>query len=178
MNLSEELISKKYADSYYLSKGESLEKKKAELEKVMEVVKKEINYFTHPLINVGVKKMILDKICDADIKKTSAYRLMEVLISNGRIKSLDLIYSKFVERYLESAGFYKVELRARYSPNEEEKNKINQIFFETAGKKAVINFQKDENIIGGFILKWKDKIFDSTLNHKINSLREEIEKEL
>lgn len=178
MNLYEELISQKYASSYYNSKAETVEKKKTNLEKMIETVSKEINYFTHPIIPREVKKTLLDKISDSEIKKTSAFRLVEVLVLNGRIKLLRRIYEKFSELHLEKDGFEKVDVLAKNSLSENEKNKINEIFNAITGKKAMINFKKDDNIIGGVILKWKDKILDLTVDKRLRLITDEVEKEL
>ncbi|GEM_PF-3255131 len=178
MNLYEELISQKYASSYYNSKAEPVEKKKTNLEKMMETVNKEINYFTHPIIPRELKKIILDKMSDSEIKKTSAFRLVEVLVLNGRIKLLRRVYEKFSELYLEKDGFEKVDVLAKNSLSENEKNKINEIFNSITGKKAMINFKKDDNITGGVILKWKDKILDLTVDKRLKLITDEVEKEL
>ena len=161
-----------------MAEGEDLELKKTNLEKIILNIEKEMNNLTHPIITAEIKKFILDKIVDNAIKKSIAYRLVCVLISDGKIKIIGGVYDKFVDLYLKSKGMSKLVVKARYQLSKEEEDKISYVFESIAGEKPVMDFKVDDNIIGGFLMKWEDKVFDSTINKKIDMLKTELEKEM
>ena len=58
--------------------------------------------------------------------------------------------------------------------NKLEKKSISDIFREVTGRTPVVKYVQDKNIIGGFLMKWDDKVFNSKINHKIESLKDRI----
>ncbi|MEF3280656.1 MAG: ATP synthase F1 subunit delta [Elusimicrobiota bacterium] len=179
MNISDISISKKYAFAYFLAQGESVEKKKERIFEIASVVKQNADFFINPSIGVEVKWEILDKIITDDLKNSAARRLVEILIENKKIQLLTIIVDEFERLYFESKKHIKMEVRARHPLSEKEKNDIILTFKEATGITPVIKFVEDKSIIGGFIMRWDDRIFDSTINQKINLLEKEvIEKEI
>ncbi len=178
MNLQEYSIIKKYSYAYYISEGESIEKKKENLEKIIVLIEKYIDFLSHPFVNIEIKNEIIGKIVSNELKKTLAYRLALVLISSSKIKLIDKIYSVFMDYYNESKGYIRVDLRVKNIPSKNEEEKLKDFLKDLIQKKPLLNFIKDDSIIGGFYIRWDDKVLDLTLNKRLEIIKNQLEKEI
>ncbi|NLH39681.1 MAG: F0F1 ATP synthase subunit delta [Elusimicrobia bacterium] len=174
MNLNDRVISKKYAMAYFMSSGEDEELKKNNLKKIINETADVMDYFINPVINLEIKLTILDRVISSEIKGSLSEKLFSILISTKRIALVESISEEFEKIYLDSKKMTQLELRAKYSLDDFEKKAISDNFKAVTGKTPVIKFVQDKNIIGGFLMKWDDKVFNSTINQKIESLKDKI----
>lgn len=174
MKLNDRVISKKYAMAYFMSSGENAELKRNNLKKIIDETEDVMDYFINPVINPEIKLIILDRVISADLKGSLSEMLFSILISTKRITLIKSISEEFEKIYLDSKKMVEVELVSKNNLDDTEKKFISDIFREVTGRTPVVKYVQDKNIIGGFLMKWDDKVFNSTINHKIESLKDRI----
>jgi len=176
MNTFSSYIAKKYAVAYAFCRGEDIDEKKKIFDSIINEIDKNMFYFSNPTIPFDVKREILEKILYM-YKNKSINKILLMMIKNKRIKLIREVYKKFSRIYLDLKNMIEVDVVSRYDLNENQKQMISSLFFKLTTKKPQIRILKDENVIGGFIIKWDDKVIDASINKKLALLKENLIKE-
>jgi len=66
------------------------------------------------------------------------------------------------------------QIVSSYDLNDVEKNKIIEIINSKFGKISKANFLIDKSILGGIIIKFKDKMIDLSLSEKLTKIEESV----
>jgi len=171
MNTTNFYIAQKYAISYFMSKGENIEDKKKNFDEVIDKINKNLFYLSNPSISLDVKKQVIEKIL-GPYKNKQIASLLFIMIKNKRINLIKEVYKRFNAMYFDWKNMIEVDVISRHELTDKDKEIISSIFLKLTSKKPYIKVWKDDSIIGGFIIKWDDKIIDATINKKINLIVE------
>jgi len=113
-------------------------------------------------------KSLLEKEKDKEKRKDIILNWIELLKKHGRILEGDKIIKKIEDEWDEKEGKGIV-----YTPNLEQKSKLEKIFKEAD---AEMEWNIDPKLLAGWRIIWKDSIIDNSLQtqlHKLkNSLKE------
>jgi F-type H+-transporting ATPase subunit delta len=92
-----------------------------------------------------------------------------------KIKKLDLI-PEIIEKLKEISKEENesASVVSSYELNEDEKNNITEILNSKFGKVSIVNFTIDKSILGGVIIKYKDKMIDLSLLGKLTKIEESV----
>lgn len=96
-----------------------------------------------------------------------------ILIVNNRVYLLSAIIEHFKEIVLESAGVLQAEITI--CNDDDLSADIKQQLSEASGKKVSLKIVKDNNILGGFVLKVHNKVMDYSLKNRLNKLKKILE---
>jgi len=101
---------------------------------------------------------------------------LKTLISNKRIKLFEDMFQTFGDYYFEKKDFQKVELISSF-PLEKETSDIIKARLEDKLLKTVILSEKcDPSILGGYIVKIGEKLYDSSVKSRLDQLKETLSK--
>jgi len=123
-----------------------------------------------PVIKTETKKSILSEIFGKLISKDSI-SFIEFTINKGREEILPEILEKFESLKDEYTGFVKVDVITAFSFTEEQKLQLQERFESHLKKKARLTFKVDKSIIGGFIAKVGDTVYNASMAHQLGLLR-------
>lgn len=92
-----------------------------------------------------------------------------------KIKKLDLI-PEIIEKLKKIVKVEDESARvvSSYELNDVEKNNITEILNSKFGKIYTVNFFIDKSILGGVIIKYKDKMIDLSLLGKLTKIEESV----
>lgn len=129
-----------------------------------------------PIVPLLKKKHIYKEIF---LNKISDLALSSILFltDKGRDYLIRSIIAEYQKLYYINKGFLPVEIFFAVEVSNEIKSRIISKIEENYGKKIVPQITINPNIIGGFILKIDDWVYDASLKNKINTLYEELTKE-
>jgi F-type H+-transporting ATPase subunit delta len=126
--------------------------------------------FKSPVIKTEAKQSILAEIFRKLISKDSL-DFLNFVIAKGREELFTEILEKFENLKNEHFGIVKVDVITAFDFTEEQKNQLQQKFESYLKKKARLNFTLDQNIIGGFVAKVGDTVYNASVLHQLGLLK-------
>jgi F-type H+-transporting ATPase subunit delta len=153
------LLGKVYEDMIFIS----------ELCKVPEM--KEV--LMSPIIIPSKKKQILHKVTENNIQKITL-SLLDLVVRNGRERSLPAIAREFIRRTKEHNGITESVLTTAVSVDERIKTQVRDLITGIFKTKVELKEVVDKEIIGGFILKVEDSYIDASIRNKLRKIEKEL----
>jgi F-type H+-transporting ATPase subunit delta len=125
-----------------------------------------------PVIKVETKKAILIEVFGKLLSKDSLDYL-NFVIDKNREEILPEILEKFEIIKNEQLGIVKVDVTTAFDFTIEQRNQLQQKFESFLKKKAKLSYRVDTNIIGGFIAKVGDTVYNASMIHQLGLLKKE-----
>lgn len=174
--MSEITLAKRYAKSLF-----DFAKEKGKLDVVIEDIKsiqealknRDLLVFVRsPIIPSIRKKEILDKIFDGHISDLSK-KFLHLITGKGREKFLPEITQAFIDKYKALQKIETFTLTTAKALTPETLKEFEKHIKATLNSASNIEFETkvNPNLIGGFVLEYGDKLFDSSVRHKLNIIK-------
>jgi F-type H+-transporting ATPase subunit delta len=130
-----------------------------------------------PIIKSSDKKEVLDKIY---AKKVSAETVsfINFILEKNREDLLYDIFKEFVTLVDKKNGIVKANVVSASELNGELKNKVSKNFEKKLNKKISANYSINPDLIGGFIVKIEDTVYDSSVKHQLVLLSKKLSEEV
>ncbi len=128
------------------------------------------NMLKSPVISTYKKQAILKDIFEKHVSRVTLIYLL-VITRKRREKYIDQIAAGFVELYKEFRGILTTRLRSAAPVSEEIRKEILEMMKERTGKEIELAESVEEELIGGFILQWKDMQLDASILNQVNRLK-------
>ena len=127
-----------------------------------------------PIVSPDKKQNIFDALFEERYNKTTK-AFLDILIKKSREYYLADIADSFVKQYKDMKRISSITLT---TAGELSEAKLNDIKAKLLASKATmdnvdIQVQVDPAIIGGFVIEFDDKLYDSSVAHQLNLLRKE-----
>ncbi|MBK7630743.1 MAG: ATP synthase F1 subunit delta [Ignavibacteriales bacterium] len=123
-----------------------------------------------PIIKAETKKLFLAEIFGMSIGKDSM-SFLDFTIVKGREDILLEILERFESIKDEYTGFVKIDVTTAFDFTSEQKIQLQQKFESYLKKRARLTFKVDGNIIGGFIAKVGDTVYNASMAHQLGLLK-------
>ena len=167
-----------YANSLFqISKEENLEKLFFDNIEFLDKIFREnldiIKILEIPTINKKEKKEIIDKIFK---EKLNLYviNFIKLLIDNNRVSLLLKITNKYKEKYYSDNNIIEITIISAFDLNNFEKEEIEERCKSLFHKEIISNYVIDKNIIGGFIIKTNNMLYDMSVKTKLENIKKNI----
>jgi F-type H+-transporting ATPase subunit delta len=125
-----------------------------------------------PVVKPQIKSSILNEIFVNKISNDSL-RFLQFVIDKKREDLLSSIIRKFLELKDEHLGIIKVEITAAYDFTDDQKEQIKEKFESNLNKIIRLQYIVDKNLIGGFIARVADTMYDASIKHQLELLRKQ-----
>jgi F-type H+-transporting ATPase subunit delta len=124
----------------------------------------------NPLVKTEKKQAIFKRIF-SDVLSKMTFTYFLIIIKKKRESILHDIAWVFVELYKDYKGILTVTLQSAVPVNDSIREQVRAIMkSQTSGELELIEEVKAE-LIGGFVLQWKDKQYDASIRHQINRMQ-------
>lgn len=175
-------IAKRYAAAIYdlASETKSEEKYLAELKKVSELFNsKDIRPFTlSPLIKAADKEAVVKKaIAGAGLSK-EIESLLLLLAQRERLSVIDEVVAAYQARSDLRGGITRGDVRSVTPLSQSQRAEIESQVGQTTGKKVVLNFEEDKNIVGGVVAQVGSLSFDDSLASHLRRIEENLNRSM
>lgn len=97
-------------------------------------------------------------------------KFTELLVKNGRMEDVRLIFTTFVRMYYESTGTLLAHLTTTI-PAPEVALKLHDLLEKQTGGRVIMDTEVDPSLIGGFVLEVGDYMLDGSVRHQIEAIR-------
>ncbi|MDL2301611.1 F0F1 ATP synthase subunit delta [Lachnospiraceae bacterium OttesenSCG-928-D06] len=173
------LVSKTYGEALFEI---AMEENKLDLimEEVLEVQKilsdnKDLDkFFLHP----GIAKQDKQEMVERVFKGNTCDEItgfLEIIISKERYNSLLEIFQYFIDRVKDEKKIGIAYITTAVELREEQKaDVLKRILATTSYEKVEMHFLVDPAIIGGMIIRIKDRVVDSSIKTKLNELTKQL----
>lgn len=125
-----------------------------------------------PVIKAETKKSVITEVFVKLISK-DAFDFLNFVIDKGREEILVEILEKFDSLKDENTGVVKVNVTTAFDFTNEQRNHLQQQFESYLKKKARLTYKVDTTIIGGFIAKVGDTVYNASMVHQLGLLKKE-----
>ena len=125
-----------------------------------------------PVIRPELKLKILEEVFGKRISKESM-DFIEFVISKQRENLLQSIGNRFLELRDEYLGIANVVVTAASEFTNEQKNVLQSRLEKILNKKVRLNFKIDLDLVGGFIAKVGDTLYDASIKHQLKLLKKQ-----
>ncbi len=125
----------------------------------------------NPVIKSEKKHQILTEIFKGRVSDEILDFILFILKKN-REDLLTMMIKRFLELRDERLGIVDAKVLSTIGFSDEQKKKLQQKLEEVIKKKIRITFKEDKNLIGGFIIKVNDTVYDASIKHQLELLKE------
>lgn len=129
--------------------------------------------FKSPIIKTETKQSILTEIFGKLIDKDSL-DFLNFVITKGREDLFTEILEKFDNLKDEHIGSVKIDVTTAFIFTDEQKTQLQQKFESHLKKKARLTFKVDQNLIGGFVAKVGDTVYNASMIHQLGLLKKQL----
>ena len=129
-----------------------------------------------PLVNSGKKHKILEQVFSGEFKAELTTLLVQMLVRKGREKFLPYVAEGFIKLHDEAKGVRRGILTTAQSLSIDQRREISQILKDQTGQVTILEERVDPEIIGGFVLKVGDTLFDGSVASSLRKVKQEFKK--
>jgi len=130
-----------------------------------------------PIINTDKKDKILHEIFGSRIDKVTM-EFLNIITRKRREYYVEDIVNSYVSIYKDHIGVQSAQAITATPIDEEIKAAMLSIIKQTTDYDIELNSTIDEDIIGGFILRWDDRQVDASVIKKLHDLKQDFKSNL
>lgn len=174
-------VSLRYASALYETTNESGSSDKAfanlrDLKAFFDEEKETYDFLLSPLYKASDKETVLKTaLKDAGLTE-EVFSLVLLLAKKNRLSIFTDVVEAFQFRSDEAHGVKRGEVCSTTVLSPEERQNIEKLVSEATGKKVILTYKEDKNLIGGLVAKVGSFTFDDTINSHIRRLKEELKR--
>lgn len=118
-----------------------------------------------------ISNVFKDKLSD------KLYGFLELLVDKNRYGELDGILDYFILKVKEYQGIGMATVTTAIEIDESQKNKIKEKLLATTSYKMIeITYKVDPSLIGGMVIRIKDRVVDSSVKSKLERMSRDLHK--
>lgn len=125
-----------------------------------------------PIVRPELKLSILKEVFSGKISKDTI-DFIEFLVSKKRENLIGSIGNRFLELRDEHLGIANVIVTTSVEFSNEQKNVLQNKLEKILEKKVRLNFKTDAHLVGGFVAKVDDTLYDASIRHQLELLKKQ-----
>ena len=127
-----------------------------------------------PIINAAKKHSIFKALFEGKISATTR-AFLDIIVTKGREMYLPEITQEFISQYKQLKKISTVHLTTAFEMTDSQLEEVKKKLLASAVTAESIEFitKVDPSIIGGFIAKIGDNLYDASVKHKLALLKKE-----
>ena len=166
-------VAKRYAKALLESSINNIDEISDDLELIDNSIFKDESFkmfFSHPVVSLKDKKETIKETFQNKINSITL-NFLETLLDEGRFNIFSTIFDVFQKEKNNIKNIKILDVFYAYEIDEEQKTRLKDKLSNKFNKEVILNYQKDETILGGLVIKFDDKIIDLSLKTKFDRLK-------
>ncbi len=128
----------------------------------------------HPKISKAEKQEIVENVFGGSVSKEMT-GFFKLVVSKERYRDINGIFSYFVDRVKEERKIGVAYVTTAISLDAGKQAQVEQRLLQTTHyKKMEMHYSVDESLIGGMIIRIKDRVVDSSVRTKLLEMKKEL----
>ena len=132
-----------------------------------------INFFSHPIVSLKDKKDTLKETLEGKINEKTI-NFLEVLLDENRFNIYKTIHEQFKQEVDAAKNKQRINITSAIALDDNEKEKLKNKLIEKLQKDVILNYEENDEILGGLVIKYEDKVIDLSLKNKFDQIRKNI----
>ena len=132
-----------------------------------------INFFSHPIVSLKDKKDTLKETLEGKINEKTI-NFLEVLLDENRFNIYKTIHEQFKQEVDVAKNKQRINITSAIALDDNEKEKLKNKLIEKLQKDVILNYEENDEILGGLVIKYEDKVIDLSLKNKFDQIRKNI----
>ena len=181
--MSGNIVARRYAKALFTvgqkqgaAELETYGKQLAELSGALAESPEAVRFFRNPVFSVEEKKVVLGQIIEKLGLTKSLSNFVNLLADKSRLVSLPEIAEDFKAMLDELNGIVSGKLVTAVALSDTRKVELKERLEKQTGKKLVLDFDTNAEILGGIVLQIGDSVLDASLRAQLNILKETIKR--
>jgi F-type H+-transporting ATPase subunit delta len=133
-----------------------------------------MNAFSNPSIAHSNKESVLEQLISRSAPSKTTSNFLRVLLRNGRLTELQEINDRFAAVLEERSGIVSAAITSARELGGDERDELRQNLERLTGRKVNIDFQIDQNIIGGVVTRIGSTVYDGSVKTQLENLRQQL----
>lgn len=150
-----------------------------EVNAVIEALKQNEDFYkllNHPKISKEEKIQVVENVFKSRISDEIT-GFLTLIISKERYKELDAILEYFISRVKEEKGIGTAYVATAVPLNEIQKAQVKEKLLSTTKYNEMeMVYSVDESLIGGMVIRIKDRVVDSSIKTKLSEIKKQLYK--
>jgi F-type H+-transporting ATPase subunit delta len=162
---------KTYANSL-IKVSEDYDKILKNLEILMDIIKYSqdfSNVIANHSIATKTKTEIIDEVFKNQVDEV-VVNFLKIITEKGRFNELEQIVQAYKDEVDNIRNIKRVEVISVVELSEEQKQRLIEKLEKRIKAKVLVNWEKNEDIIGGLVVKFDDNVIDTSLKNKLEKL--------
>ena len=126
-----------------------------------------------PVVSNAVKRSVVTELF-RDRVDAITFEMLILLIEKNRENYLPGVITYFRELLDEHRGILRADLYSVIPLSESQRRNLKKRLDALTGKNVILTQHIDPSLLGGFRIRIKDTVFDSSLKHQLEKLRESL----
>ena len=131
------------------------------------------NFLKSPLISSPKKEAVTNALFNGKFKTELVEILTQLVVRKGREMYLPNVAEAFLSIYDEQKGIIRGTLTSATPISDKVAQEIKSLLEQKTGKSFVMDQDVDPDLIGGFVLKIGDTLFDGSVSSSIRKMKRE-----
>ena len=127
----------------------------------------------NPVIRPEIKLSVLDEIFKSRINIQTLH-FIRFLVKKGRENLMSEIATKFLQLRDERMGIVNVDIQTAFELSGEQENNLRDTIEKMLKKKARLKIKVHPEVVGGFIAKVNDTVYDASVKHQLENLKQQL----
>lgn len=127
----------------------------------------------NPIVLPQKKQAILKALFQKDVAPVT-YKFMEVIVRKNRSHFLPEVMDMFLTQYKQYRNISDAILYTATEARAETKSTVVDILSKATGDQIDLKTIVNDEMIGGFMIKYKDRLLDASVASKLKDLRKEL----
>ena len=132
-----------------------------------------VNFFSHPIVSLKDKKDTIKETLEGKINDISL-NFINTLLDENRFNIFKTIFEQFKKEVDEIKNKQRVDVTSAIELDENQKKELIEQLRKKLNKDVILTYEENEEILGGLVVKFEDKVIDLSLKTKFDQLTQNI----
>ena len=130
--------------------------------------------FRNPAVPYEQKSRLLETLLTRTKPAKTTANFLRILLKNARLGDLDAVAKRFAAVLEERAGMVSAEVTTAQPLSAAQQTVLQNKLQNITGKKVVMNYKIDPEIIGGVVTRIGSTVYDGSVKNQLEQLREQM----
>jgi F-type H+-transporting ATPase subunit delta len=126
-----------------------------------------------PIINADKKRAVIEKIFGEQLHEVT-FAFINIVLRKKREIVLKQIFQQYIAYYREMKGILSATVYTAVPVSEKIKEDIKNFLQKQTSSQVELDTQVNAEILGGFVIKYEDKLVDASVATQLKSLRKHL----
>ena len=162
-----------YEEAEHASKVERVDADIAFVRATLEGSEALAQLFRNPVVSREKKQAVVRTLFETHLDDLTL-RFLDMLVGRQRESLFVRIAEAWQSLHDERLGIVEAEARVASAFSEEERAGLTEALEQLTGKKIRLNVRKDAGLIGGLVVRIGDTVYDRSVRHRLEALRDRV----